>query len=579
MKENKKTKTSKLFLNMFFPLLTIVLVSGGLLAFVSNNVIKRYVQTSAFISIERLNSNITAFFTPVELTISNFARTAEKNHDEEVLRTTLYSLADGIDFSNGLYYGSRKSRFDGGMYLDSTGWDPPSEWEPANRPWFKGADRENGKIHFEEPYIDDQTKNLCVTVAKGVMGKDGKAIGVVAVDLMMDEIDRMVSDISVSEHGALYVLSSDGKYLTNDDPGKITVADYFSDSAIREEASAFLDGELKAVIKKGRYYAAGRIGDTPWFIMAEGPVSDFSSEFTRIITYFEILITFLSIFFAFFNLKVVKNLRAGDRSVGRKIFTESQNLVLASKENASTAQSQSSSIKEIVATMEDNNAMSENIATKIKDVASVANATNDNVADGVCYLEVNVKQLQEIAEANTNTIESIKELGGKIENIWDIVTIINSVADQAKIIAFNAELEASSAGKEGKNFHIVATEIRRLADSIIDGTKEIKESISEIQKSSDNLILMSESGTEKIKVGVENAKSLENSFNSIKNASEITASSATDITSIIQQQAVASEKILEMLRQISHSVVGFETMTGDISTASEKLKEIAALLN
>ena len=579
MKENKKTKTSKLFLNMFFPLLTIVLVSGGLLAFVSNNVIERYVQTSAFISIERLNSNITAFFTPVELTISNFAKTAEKNHDADVLRTTLYSLADGIDFSNGLYYGSRKSRFDGGMYLDSTDWEPPKEWEPANRPWFQGADKENGKIHFEEPYIDEQTKNLCVTVAKGVMGKDGKAVGVVAVDLMMDEIDKMVRDISVSKHGALYVLSADGKYLTNDNPEKITVADYFSESAIKEEASAFLDGELKAVIKKGRYYAAGRIGDTPWFIMAEGPVSDFSSEFTKIITYFEILITFLSIFFAIFNLKVVKNLRSGDRSVGRQIFNESQNLVLASKENASTAQNQSSSIKEIVATMEDNNAMSENIATKIKDVASVANATNDNVTDGVRYLEVNVNQLQEIAAANKNTIDGIKELGSKIENIWNIVTIINAVADQAKIIAFNAELEASSAGEEGKNFHIVATEIRRLADGIIDGTKEIKGSISEIQKSSDNLILMSESGTEKIKVGVENAKSLENSFMNIKNASEITASSATDITTIIQQQAIASEKILDMLKQISHSVDGFETMTGDISTASEKLKEIAALLN
>lgn len=579
MKENKKTKTSRLFLNMFLPLLTIALVSGGVLAFVSNNVIKRYVQTSAFISIERLNSKITAFFTPVELTISNFAKTAEKNQDPDVLRTTLYSLADGIDFSNGLYYGSRQSRFNGGMYLDSTDWDPPKEWEPANRPWFQGADKENGNIHFEEPYIDEQTKNLCVTVAKGVMGSNNKAVGVVAVDLMMDEIDKMVRDISVSEHGVLYVLSSDGKYLTNDDPEKITTANYFSESSLNEEPSSFLDGELKAVIKNGRYFATGRIGNTPWFIMAEGPVSDFSSEFIRVITSFEILIAFLSIIFALFNLNVVKNLRAGDRNVGRRIFNESQNLVLASKENASTAQDQSSSIKEIVITMEDNNTMNENVASKIKDVASVANATNDNVSDGVRYLEANVTQLQEIAEANKNTIEGIKELGSKIENIWNIVTLINTVADQAKIIAFNAELEASSAGEVGKNFHIVATEIRRLADGIIDGTKEIKESISEIQKSSDNLILMSESGTEKIKAGVENAKNLENSFMNIKNASGITASSATDITTIIQQQAIASEKMLVMLKQISHSVEGFETMTGNISTASEKLKEIAALFN
>ena len=195
------------------------------------------------------------------------------------------------------------------------------------------------------------------------------------------------------------------------------------------------------------------------------------------------------------------------------------------------------------------------------------------------YLETNVAQLKEIATANQTTIDGIKSLGEKIENIWDIVTLINSVADQAKIIAFNAELEASSAGEAGKNFHIVATEIRRLADGIIDGTKEIKESINEIQQSSDSLILASESGTEKIKNGYENAKSLENRFESIKNASEITAGSAGEITTIIQQQAMASEQILITLKQIAAGVENFSAATENISKASSSLKDIASDLN
>ena len=173
------------------------------------------------------------------------------------------------------------------------------------------------------------------------------------------------------------------------------------------------------------------------------------------------------------------------------------------------------------------------------------------------------------------TIAGIRELGDKIENIWDIVTLINSVADQAKIIAFNAELEASSAGESGKNFHIVATEIRRLADGIIDGTKEIKDKINEIQESSDSLILESENGTEKIQSGVENAKGLEDRFSSIKNASEITAQSADKITTIIQQQAIASEQILVTLRQISSGVENFTSATENISQASQNLKVIA----
>ena len=186
-----------------------------------------------------------------------------------------------------------------------------------------------------------------------------------------------------------------------------------------------------------------------------------------------------------------------------------------------------------------------------------------------------MSQLHKIAEANKLTIDGIKELGEKISNIWDIVTLINSVADQAKIIAFNAELEASSAGAAGKNFHIVASEIRRLADGIIDGTKEIKGKIGEIEKSSDSLILMSENGTEKIAGGVESAKLLENKFASMKNASEITTESAEKITEIIKQQTIATEQILITLKQISSGVESFTQATNQISTASQTLNDIA----
>ncbi|WP_407429481.1 methyl-accepting chemotaxis protein [Treponema sp.] len=287
------------------------------------------------------------------------------------------------------------------------------------------------------------------------------------------------------------------------------------------------------------------------------------------------LIVIVFVFLGFFVFLRVQLLHLNDKKVGTSILEEIQNLADSAKNNTETAQNQSASVKEIVATMEDNNSLSEDISEKIKDVSQIAVKTSGDVADGVSYLEKNVQQLHEIAQANLNTISGIKALGDKIENIWDIVTLINNVADQAKIIAFNAELEASSAGEAGRNFHIVATEIRRLADGIIDGTKEIKERITEIQKSSDNLILFSENGTEKINEGVENAKGLEERFESIKNSAQSTANSSSDITTIIQQQAVASEQMLATLKQIASGVENFSSATADISRASEKLKNIA----
>ena len=315
-----------------------------------------------------------------------------------------------------------------------------------------------------------------------------------------------------------------------------------------------------------------------WYLIASAKLKDGRQQGLGIILF---IMIFVQINFTAFVLFIAKLLRVRKKAKTASInlLEETQNLAVSSKENAATAQDQSAAVKEIVATMEDNTALSEDISKKIKDVSGVAAKTSIDVSEGVNYIQNNVKQLLEISETNTNTINGIKELGDKIENIWDIVTLINSVADQAKIIAFNAELEASSAGDAGRNFHIVATEIRRLADGIIDGTKEIKEKINEIQQSSDNLILASESGTEKISVGVENAKNLEYRFGSIKNASEITADSAEKITTIIQQQAIASEQILNTLKQISTGVENFSSATENISHASEQLKTIAETLS
>jgi len=311
-----------------------------------------------------------------------------------------------------------------------------------------------------------------------------------------------------------------------------------------------------------------------WYLIATAPMSTGKTGST---SFFLIIGIALEIVFSIFVLFITKLQAMMNKATlaSNRLIDETEELTSSSKENAETAQNQSAAVKEIVATMEDNTELSENISKKIKDVTSLANKTSEDVADGVQHLEENVAQLGKIAEANQNTIAGIKALGDKIANIWDIVTLINTVADQAKIIAFNAELEASSAGEAGHNFHIVATEIRRLADGIIDGTKEIKESITEIQKSSDSLILMSENGTERIKEGVENAKSLENRFSSIKNASEVTAGSADEITTIISQQAIASEQILISLKQIAGGVDKFKVATEDISVASEKLSLIA----
>ncbi len=275
----------------------------------------------------------------------------------------------------------------------------------------------------------------------------------------------------------------------------------------------------------------------------------------------------------------IEDSREREHALGDKLFLETQNLAVATKETAATSQDSNAAVKEIVATMEDSNSLSENISSKIRDVSMIAEKNSKEVQAGVAAIEKNVNQLRAIFDANQQNIDGMKVLSERINSIWDIVTLINSIADQAKIIAFNTELEVASAGEAGEPFRIVSSEIRRLSDGIIDGTKEIKEKITEIQKSSDNLILASENSTEKINDGYENAKELGERFESIRDSSEITSASAQEITEIIQQQATGSEQILIALKQIAGGVENFSAATENISRSAENLRSISEELN
>ena len=67
--------------------------------------------------------------------------------------------------------------------------------------------------------------------------------------------------------------------------------------------------------------------------------------------------------------------------------------------------------------------------------------TRTIVTDGLEVVRDSLKRMDEIKNANAETLAGIKELGDKIVSIWEIVNMINGIADQTKIIAFNAELK------------------------------------------------------------------------------------------------------------------------------------------
>ena len=201
---------------------------------------------------------------------------------------------------------------------------------------------------------------------------------------------------------------------------------------------------------------------------------------------------------------------------------------------------------------------------KTGSVAIIASKMEEDVNRGFAVLEKNVKKMGDIKEKNSGIINGIISLGNKVNKIRDINRIINTITDQTKVIAFNAALEAASAGETGKRFAVVAGEVNRLADDIAVLTRQIREQVEEIQNSSSSLIVYSEEGSDKISEGYKLIKDLEDIFRDIKSSAEITSNQAQTITVSTQQQLKYSEQIHSAVTDVSRELKNF---IGTIETA------------
>lgn len=274
-------------------------------------------------------------------------------------------------------------------------------------------------------------------------------------------------------------------------------------------------------------------------------------------------------------LLLFRKILSSSIDIGKSLTRSAQDLIKVSNETEATAVEQSTGTNEIVSTMEGANQLSHDIEGHISEVTELAVKTAEDVSEGSKVLEELLSKTRQIQEASLTTIDGISDLNEKINTIWEIVTIINSIADQTKIIAFNAELEATGVHEGGKNFRNVANEIRHLANSTMDSTKEIKKRINEIQSSAETLIKGTQDSTKQISYGAEISKELEQRFQNIKQSADLNAASAEEIKKLVSQQTAAFEQIVKTLHQISSGIQNFSVSTRSIIDTSNVLSSSA----
>jgi methyl-accepting chemotaxis protein len=251
-------------------------------------------------------------------------------------------------------------------------------------------------------------------------------------------------------------------------------------------------------------------------------------------------------------------------------------LSASAKEITTTANEQSASVSEIVSTMENSKNLSEQMAAKTTEVADLSKQTQELSLKGAELRDANQEMMEDIRVQNGKIINEIRNLTDMIVRINEAIGIIDSIADQTKLIAFNASLEASSSGEVGARFSVVAGEIRRFAGNVVDSTSEIKQKIEEVQAASQSLIAEANNGFKQIDQGYERMVEQKAVFENIVENSQNVATRSQQISNLSKQQEYASAQIFAALKEISAGVKQFVNATASTSKIADKLKVMSS---
>ncbi|WP_259417981.1 methyl-accepting chemotaxis protein [Bacillus toyonensis] len=215
-----------------------------------------------------------------------------------------------------------------------------------------------------------------------------------------------------------------------------------------------------------------------------------------------------------------------------------------------------------------------------KQVATASEGMEQHSIEGKDLIKQIANQMKIIRDRVQDVSSSIYALEARSN---EIITVITTVSNQTNLLALNATTEDSCAGKIGKEFSIVAGEVRILAEKtevsardiskLIDETKaETEEAVKSMQKSlkevESGIILVQSSGAffEKI------SKSAQSVTNQIK----ATSSNSRDIFE-------NSQSIVQVVNQLSHIANTYESSSSNVEISLKEqemyVQDIAELAN
>ncbi|MEM9165648.1 MAG: methyl-accepting chemotaxis protein [Planctomycetota bacterium] len=212
------------------------------------------------------------------------------------------------------------------------------------------------------------------------------------------------------------------------------------------------------------------------------------------------------------------------------------------------------------------------VASKSSEAVNTVRTSSEDATEGGEVVGQTVGEMHAISEQVNASASAVRELGAKSEQIGEIISVINEIADQTNLLALNAAIEAARAGEHGRGFAVVADEVRKLAERTTSATEEVAKSIREIQGETERAVTEITTSTERVEEGVRLATTAGEALQRIVAGSENLRGVVESISAAAQQQASASD-------EIAQSTEAINAVTGESAQGASQAAQAATQLS